>query len=346
MPARDHFEHTTSQHVHESQHGEHHIGHNHPGLVAELYGRLPDSNPYRHERTHSDHQSLLLNNPYEHAACRTDERTEHSRTRDASHERQLAATEQRVEQHLRHDANDFAPIYRELDGLRRRDGENIVGDLKHINQTMHDRGLLTGQELVRDDRGDGHGWGVVAEDKQNKERNGHRDGTMVSTSHAPEESQELRRHYGNMHHRRGHYNGWQQSVEGGGGAHGGIDGHAVGGHVPQGARRELIEEALRLAGVPVNERTISAVNTIVSRESGWNPNITNNWDSNARAGHPSTGLMQTIPSTFRQYARHGMDNNIHDPLSNLVAGIRYAQARYGRNGLSGVERVASRPGGY
>ncbi|HEY9717097.1 MAG TPA: transglycosylase SLT domain-containing protein [Trichormus sp.] len=90
----------------------------------------------------------------------------------------------------------------------------------------------------------------------------------------------------------------------------------------------------------------AAVNKIVQRESGWNPNITNNWDSNARAGHPSTGLMQTIPSTFKQYAIEGYNTNIHDPLSNLVAGIRYAQARYARGGESGVAVVASRSGGY
>ncbi|MGH9549242.1 MAG: transglycosylase SLT domain-containing protein, partial [Terriglobales bacterium] len=251
-----------------------------------------------------------------------------------------------MEHLLRHNAHDFAPVYRELDGLRQRGGTNTDRDLQHINNTMHERGLLRGQQLVQDDRGNEHGWGVVAEDKQNKERDGHRDGTMISTSHAPEESAALRHHYSNMHYRRGHYNGWHQSAEGGGGAHGGFDGHAVGGHVPPGARRELIAEALHLAGVLVTEQNISAVNTIVTRESSWNPNNTCTWDSNARAGHPSTGLMQTIPSTFRQYALPGLNNNIHDPLSNLVAGIRYAQARYGRDGISGVERVAGRAGGY
>jgi len=336
------------QHVRETQREGEHRGHHSPNFNrSEYYCSLPESSPYHHVRSaHGEHQSLHFTNPYERNACPAAGGMEQTRTRDAHHDRQLAATEGNVERHLRHNDHDFAPVYRELDHLRQRDGANVERDLDHINNAMHERGLLRGQELVRDDRSNGHGWGVVAEDKQNKEHDGHRNGTMVSTSHAPHESAELRRHYASGHHRRGHYNGWHQSVEGGGGAHGGSDSHAVGGHVPPGARRDLIEQALHLAGVPVTEQSIAAVNTIVTRESAWNPNSTNNWDSNARAGHPSTGLMQTIPSTFSHYALPGMNDNIHDPLSNLVAGIRYAEARYGGHGTSGVERVASRPGGY
>lgn len=264
------------------------------------------------------------------------------------HDRQklLSSAKEHLERTLSSNPHDFRRVFEELDHLREKDGKNIEGDLKHINEHLHEKGLLKGLSIIRDDRDGGHGWAVVADDKSNIERHGHRDKTMVSTSHAPHQSAELRHHYHGMHYRRGHYNGWHHSVEGGGGAHGGFDEHAVGGHVPQGARREMIEKALQLAGVPVTEQNISAVNKIVVRESGWNPNITNHWDSNAKAGHPSTGLMQTIPSTFKAYALPGMNNNIHDPLSNLVAGIRYAEHRYGRHGVSGVARVASRPGGY
>ncbi|CAN5279541.1 hypothetical protein BH10CYA1_BH10CYA1_45980 [soil metagenome] len=369
MTTAEHREFSTGSHTRDTQREGEHRGHHNPDFNRrELLGSLPEACAYRHVRsTDDEHQSLHFTSPYEHADQRAAGHMEHTRREDAAHDRQLAATEANVERHLRHNDHNFAPVFGELNHLRNRDSANIERDLQHINNTMHSRGLLNGQEIIRDDRGEGHGWGVVAEDKQNKEREGHRDGTMVSTSHAPQESDQLRRHYANVHqddegqqghggqeghrghqghHGRHHYNGWHQSAEGGGGAHGGTDTEAVGGHVPPGARRELIEEALRLAGVPITEHSISAVNTIVSRESGWNPNITNNWDSNARAGHPSTGLMQTIPSTFRQFALSGMNNNIHDPLSNLVAGIRYAEARYGGHGTSGVERVASRPGGY
>lgn len=380
----------------EGEHGAHESCHNPNFNRRELLGALPESCAYRHVRSLQDHaQTLHFTNLYEHSerAVASSEQTRRAETR---HDRMLAATEANVEQHLRRNDHNFSPVFSALNRLRDHSGGDVEADLQHINDTMHSRGLLSGQQIVRDDRGDRRGWGVVADDKENKEHDGHRDGTMVSTSHAPVESVELRRryaemgrngqesgspggdadphHHGGSHHHDGHghhghghghhrghahgsggeqsggggrYNGWDQSVEGGGGAGGGFDGQAVGGRVPPGARHDLIAEALRLAGVPVTEQNISAVNTIVTRESGWNPNVTNNWDSNARAGHPSTGLMQTIPSTFRQYALHGMDNNIHDPLSNLVAGIRYAEARYSHHdGISGVARVASRPGGY
>lgn len=64
-------------------------------------------------------------------------------------------------------------------------------------------------------------------------------------------------------------------------------------------------------------------------ESGGNPNAINLWDSNAKKGIPSKGLMQVIDPTFRAYARPGFDENIYDPLSNILASIRYAVSRYG-----------------
>lgn len=64
-------------------------------------------------------------------------------------------------------------------------------------------------------------------------------------------------------------------------------------------------------------------------ESGGNPFAINLWDSNAKRGTPSKGLMQVIDPTFRAYALPGYDKNIYDPLSNIIASIRYAVARYG-----------------
>lgn len=73
------------------------------------------------------------------------------------------------------------------------------------------------------------------------------------------------------------------------------------------------------------ERTLFQMQT----ESGGNPRAINLWDSNAKAGIPSKGLMQVIDPTFRAYARPGFNTNIWDPLSNILASIRYAVARYG-----------------
>lgn len=105
------------------------------------------------------------------------------------------------------------------------------------------------------------------------------------------------------------------------------------------AHTTLIKAALKLAGVADTIPNESDVNIIVTNESGWNPNAINLTDSNAIAGHPSQGLMQTIPSTFEAYRLPSLPDNIVDPLANMVAGIRYAIARYGS--LDDVPGVAA-----
>jgi TP901 family phage tail tape measure protein len=63
-------------------------------------------------------------------------------------------------------------------------------------------------------------------------------------------------------------------------------------------------------------------------ESGGNARAINLWDSNAKAGIPSKGLMQVIDPTFNAYKMSGF-NNIWNPLDNILASIRYAVSRYG-----------------
>jgi Transglycosylase SLT domain len=67
----------------------------------------------------------------------------------------------------------------------------------------------------------------------------------------------------------------------------------------------------------------------IGTESSGNPNAINNDDSNAVAGHPSQGLLQTIPSTFQHYHLPGDSNSITDPQANLDAAIGYAKETYG-----------------
>ena len=91
---------------------------------------------------------------------------------------------------------------------------------------------------------------------------------------------------------------------------------------------DLAEKALRLT----NQYSVSNLNALLMQmqhESGGNPNAINLWDSNARKGIPSKGLMQVIDPTFRSYAMSPYDSNIYDPLSNMVAAIRYTVSRYG-----------------
>ena len=85
--------------------------------------------------------------------------------------------------------------------------------------------------------------------------------------------------------------------------------------------------------------------TIVQHESSGNPKAINNWDSNAKAGHPSKGLMQTIDSTFNQYSMDG-HKDIWNPVDNAIAAINYAVSRYGSIGnVPGIKSLAN-GGGY
>jgi SLT domain-containing protein len=68
---------------------------------------------------------------------------------------------------------------------------------------------------------------------------------------------------------------------------------------------------------------------MIQKESSGNPRAINNWDSNAKKGTPSKGLMQTIDPTFKQWALPGYNSDVYDPVSNIIAGVRYAQNRYG-----------------
>lgn len=74
---------------------------------------------------------------------------------------------------------------------------------------------------------------------------------------------------------------------------------------------------------------LPGIRNMIMKESSGNPRIVNNWDSNAKKGTPSKGLMQTIDSTFQQWALPGYNQDVFDPVSNIIAGIRYAQNRYG-----------------
>lgn len=100
--------------------------------------------------------------------------------------------------------------------------------------------------------------------------------------------------------------------------------------------RNLAAKALQMTG----QYSASNLNLLLYQmqtESGGNPNAINNWDINAKNGTPSKGLMQVIDPTFKAYAMKGYNTNIYDPLSNMIAAIRYTVSRYGSlaNGWKG-----------
>lgn len=92
--------------------------------------------------------------------------------------------------------------------------------------------------------------------------------------------------------------------------------------------RTLAIRALQMTG-QYSEANLQRLLYQMQTESGGNPNAINNWDINAINGTPSKGLMQVIDPTFRAYAMAGYDKNIYDPLSNMLASIRYAVSTYG-----------------
>ncbi|MEH0442440.1 phage tail tape measure protein [Streptomyces sp. B21-102] len=122
----------------------------------------------------------------------------------------------------------------------------------------------------------------------------------------------------------------------------GLVGGGGGGSVGKGVSQwtSQVAQVLSMLGVPAT--AIGPVLQRIQMESGGNPNAINLWDSNAKAGHPSQGLMQTIPGTFAAYAGPFRGRGITDPLANIYAGVNYAMHRYGAGWLS----VMTRPGGY
>lgn len=92
--------------------------------------------------------------------------------------------------------------------------------------------------------------------------------------------------------------------------------------------RAVATQALRITN-QLSDANINALLNQMKHESGGNPNAINNWDINAKNGTPSKGLMQVIDPTFRAYALAPYNTNIYDPLSNMIAAIRYTVSRYG-----------------
>ena len=97
--------------------------------------------------------------------------------------------------------------------------------------------------------------------------------------------------------------------------------------------RGIATQALRMTG-QYSASNLNALLNQMRTESNGNPNAINNWDINAKNGTPSKGLLQVIDPTFRQYAMPGHNSNIYDPLSNILASIRYALSRYGSLGAA------------
>ena len=112
---------------------------------------------------------------------------------------------------------------------------------------------------------------------------------------------------------------------------------------PQGGNverwREYVIKALKANGLQATAHQVNSWMKLIQRESNGDPRAINLWDSNAKAGHPSKGLAQTIDSTFNAYKFAGHDD-IYNGYDNLLAAINYMKHRYGTSDAA-FTRVAS-----
>ncbi|WP_024802060.1 transglycosylase SLT domain-containing protein [Nocardia sp. BMG51109] len=149
--------------------------------------------------------------------------------------------------------------------------------------------------------------------------------------------------WGNGSHGGG---GHQSSLYSGGHSSGSYSGPTSGGPpsiTPSGDVAQWVAQAKQVLlemGYRPDQIDEQALAVIIEKESGGNPNAINLTDSNAAAGHPSKGLMQTIDSTFGSYAAPG-HTDIWNPVDNIVAGARYSIERYGSVRHPGVESYMS-----
>lgn len=90
-----------------------------------------------------------------------------------------------------------------------------------------------------------------------------------------------------------------------------------------------IKESLAVMAEHGIPGSYDSIHRNILRESSGNPQIVNNWDSNAVAGTPSKGLLQVIQPTFDAFHVPGTSLDILDPVANITAACNYAAATYG-----------------
>ncbi len=183
----------------------------------------------------------------------------------------LRQTEDKLEGIIKSDPQHqrMSEVYRELEDLRQKDQTHFGKNLQAINRHLHKDGLLPNLTIVQDhytgdDKKDHVGYSLVATDRNNP---GRRVGTEVGTNHPrlPDTPASKGIYQGLSRPGRRNYTPSRDSAEGGPAADGGYDPNLAGEQVPEGERKDLIDQALKVAGVPVNEANEKAMNKIITR---------------------------------------------------------------------------------
>ncbi|WP_369816391.1 transglycosylase [Mycobacterium sp. 852014-50255_SCH5639931] len=92
-----------------------------------------------------------------------------------------------------------------------------------------------------------------------------------------------------------------------------------------------IRKALDIKGIhdpAARARWERGMDLVARRESNYNANAVNDWDSNAARGTPSKGAWQFIGPTFAAYHQPGTSRDIHNLVAQACAFINYAMGRY------------------
>lgn len=108
--------------------------------------------------------------------------------------------------------------------------------------------------------------------------------------------------------------------------------HPNGRKFPRSVRRwaNLVKSVMREHRI--KRRYLRGILAQIQQESGGNPNAVNRWDSNARRGTPSKGLLQVIAPTYRAYAKRGFRSTRYQkvPYTNIWASLKYVKKTYGK----------------
>lgn len=99
----------------------------------------------------------------------------------------------------------------------------------------------------------------------------------------------------------------------------------------RGAVVAAIRKALDIKGIhdpAARARWERGMDLVARRESNYDANAVNDWDSNAARGTPSKGAWQFIAPTFAAYHEPGTSRDIHNLVAQACAFINYATGRY------------------